>query len=122
MITETEIRALEDELQDAMVNDNIAALDKLLHDDLQFIAFNGMVVSKAMDLDSHRSDAMSISKMTRTDEHIKIIGDTATVTVSADLTGIEDSQRMTMRLRYLRVWKKVGDKCQIIAGCCTPLQ
>ena len=54
------VQALEERLRAAMVASNVEALDQLLADDLVFTTFLGEAISKADDLNAHRSGAFRI--------------------------------------------------------------
>ena len=78
---EEEIIEIENKLIDGIKTSDIELLDKILHDDLLFIAPNGQTVTKEMDLASHRSGEMEVEQLIANFEDIKIIGDNAIVVV-----------------------------------------
>ena len=79
-----EIRDVEQQLQQAMVKNDIQALERLLHDDLVFIDVQGEVQGKRDDIASHASDAMVQTAMEFVGEPVmQIHGETAIVTVKA---------------------------------------
>ncbi|MFB9863548.1 nuclear transport factor 2 family protein [Rufibacter immobilis] len=49
-------------LVEAIKSRDVKLLDNILHDDLLFIAPNGQVVTKQMDLDSHRAGEMLVEQ------------------------------------------------------------
>ena len=57
-IKKEEIIDLEQKLIEAISTSNIQFLDNILHNDLLFISPNGDVITKEMDLTSHRSGEM----------------------------------------------------------------
>lgn len=118
----TLISDLEAQLIVAMQNSDVAALDALIHPDLQFVLPNGHTVTKEEDLNAHRSGTMSITELKAGTPAIKLLGDTATVTVEVQLAGTFFEQAFGGTFRYLRIWQKSGDAWQVIAGCSTPIQ
>lgn len=110
------IAALEDELIRAIRASDTVALDKLLHDDLLFVAPNGLTVTKQMDLESHRSGQMIVEKLNSAIEQIKVIDDTAIVTVVYDTKGTMLGNLIEGRFKYIRVWKLFKAEWKIIGG------
>lgn len=61
-ITREDIIEAEDKLVSAQLISDVAILDQLLHDDLVAIAPTGQILTKEMDLDSHRAKTMVIEE------------------------------------------------------------
>ena len=97
---------------------NVSLLDKLLHNDLLFIAPNGQTITKAMDLDSHRAGHMHVEQLIPSIENIHLMGDNAVVVVVYDTKGKMLGNPIAGKFRYLRVWKKTTDGLQVIGGSC----
>ena len=108
----------EDRLLAAMKAHDITTLDALLHDDLLFLTPDGKTITKAMDLDAHRSGAMVIEKIERTMESIHIIDDTAVVTLVLDTKGAMLDQPIEGRFKYIRVWKLINGQIKVVGGGC----
>ena len=120
-MTRTEITDLENKLLEAIKKSDISVLEQILHDDLLFIVPNGSVITKEMDLASHRAGAMVVEKIIPSIEQINIIEDTAVVTVVYDSKGSMLGTPIQGKFRYIRFWKKFPDGMKVIGGSCTQL-
>lgn len=120
-LTLNKVEEVEDRLLAAMKAHDIAALDILLHNDLLFLTPDGQAITKAMDLEAHRSGTMVIEKIERTMETINIIDDTAAVTLTLDTKGSMMGQPIEGRFKYIRVWKLFGDQLKVVGGGCIPI-
>jgi ketosteroid isomerase-like protein len=116
-----QIIAHESRLLNAIKASDVSTLDELLHDDLLFITPGGQAITKAMDLDAHRSGSMVVDEILPDLEHINVIGDTAVVTLTLDTKGKMLGQPIAGKFRYIRVWKLFGDRWKVIGGSCTQL-
>jgi ketosteroid isomerase-like protein len=117
----TEIIDLENKLLEAIKKSDISVLEQILHDDLLFIVPNGSVVTKEMDLASHRAGEMVVEEIIPTIEQINIIEDTVVVTVVYDSKGSMLGTPIQGKFRYIRFWKKFPDGMKVIGGSCTQL-
>lgn len=120
-ITRTEITDLEDKLLEAIRKSDVAFLDKALHDDLLFMLPNGNVITKEMDLASHRAGEMVVEEIIPSIEQINTIGDTAVVTVVYDSKGSMLGNPIQGKFRYIRFWKQFPDGVKVIGGSCAQL-
>lgn len=109
------------ELLTALKNADVAALEKLLHDDLLFNLPDGQTITKELDLNSHRSGRIKIQVLEASDQLINVIGDSAVVSVSVLLKGTYDNQSFDGVFRYIRVWKQFEEGLKVIAGSCVAL-
>lgn len=121
MINKEHIIEAENQLIQGIQTSDTELLDALLHDDLLFIAPNGQTITKAMDLASHRAGHMVVETLTATFENVHIIGDSAVVTVVYATTGTMMGNPIAGHFRYIRVWKMVDKRLQIIGGSCTAI-
>lgn len=99
-----------------MRNGDIARLDDLIHTNMRFNMPNGQTVSKEEDLNAYRSGDMKIDEITPHDSRIELIGDNAVVTGTVKILGSFTHSPINGQFRFLRVWKFVKGKWQIIAG------
>jgi ketosteroid isomerase-like protein len=118
MMRKEEIIEIEKKLIEGIKTSDIKLLDKLLHDDLLFIAPNGQTVTKEMDLASHRAGEMEVEQLTATFEDIKIMGDNAVVVVVYDTRGKMLGNPIQGQFRYIRIWKMFTDGLKVIGGSC----
>lgn len=122
LITKERIITIEKRLLDAVKNNDVENLDDLLHNDLLFHIPNGQTITKAMDLEAHRSGNIIAYSIAASDQVISIIDDTAVVSVLIETKGKVFNQPMEGKFRYIRVWKSFNNKLKVIAGSCIQLQ
>ena len=120
-INKDEVIALEHALIKAISTSDLQSLDKILHDDLRFLAPNGQVITKAMDLASHKAGEMVVDEIKPTIEEIKIVEDTAIVVIVYDTKGMMLGNPIEGRFRYIRIWKRFSDSLKVIGGSCFKL-
>ena len=73
----TEVLAVENARTNALDRDDVAALDKILGDDLTYVHANGKVDSKASMLEAIRSAQIHYISWEAKTMHVRMIGDTA---------------------------------------------
>lgn len=120
-ITRSNIEELENQLLTAIKTGNITFLDKKLHADLLFITPNGQVITKEIDLASHRAGEMVVEELTLSIEEINIINDTGVVVVVYNTKGTMLGNLIEGQFRYIRIWKEFADGLKVIGGSCTKL-
>jgi ketosteroid isomerase-like protein len=113
-----DIVKLEHELIEAIKSSDVNAIDRLLHDDLLFIAPNGQTITKQMDLASHRSGTMVVEALKPTIEQINFIGMTAVVVVVYDTKGKMMGNPIEGKFRYIRFWNSMNGNWKVIGGSC----
>jgi len=108
------IEALEQQWRTAQLNDDVAAMDKLLSDDFLGITANGEVGTKEQFLDRMRNRTLTLNTMDVSEQKIKLVGQVAIVTSLAQIDGISDGQPLTGRFRYTRVYQRLpGDTWRV---------
>lgn len=115
-IEKNSIEELENQLLDAMLNANVETLNRLIHPDLLFNSAMRQTITKEMDLESYLSGLMIVNSITASHQQINIIEDTAVVAVTIDINAKYGVQDISGKVRFLRVWKKIESRYQIIAG------
>ena len=118
ILNEQKIRDIENQLREAMQKSDVGILDQLLHDDLLFVLSDGEVITKEMDLETHRSGNLVLEEITSSIDSIKQIGENVVVTLSSMIKGKMQEQNFEGNLRYLRVWKMFEGQLKVIAGSC----
>lgn len=112
-----EIRDVEMQLQQAMVKNDVQALERLIHDDLVFIDVEGNVQGKRDDIDSHASGAMVQTAVEFVEEPVmQLHGETAVVAVKAHVKAQLQGNPVEALCRYLRVWLFQDERWQILSG------
>jgi ketosteroid isomerase-like protein len=102
-----EVEKLEEVWRVAQLNDDVAAMDKLLSDDYVGITMSGQVVTKMQQLDRMRNRTTVLTKITLDDVKVKLIGTTAIVTSLAQVDGTMDGAPMHGDYRYTRVYSRL---------------
>ena len=110
------ILACEDELREAMMSNDVDALDRLLDDDLAFTSLDGEVVGKEDDLEAHRQRRLRLTRLDPSDRHVVRCRLVAVVSVRMDLEGTYDGAPASGAFRYTRVWCERPDGWRIVAG------
>lgn len=118
---ETEIEILEDKLRQAMLSSDVLMLDQLIADDLAFTAPNGLVFTKQMDLEAHRSGMTKFTRIEIDDRQVHDYGACVVVMVKAELAGTVNDQPFSGTHCYTRVWMKRQERWQIVAGHVSPV-
>lgn len=115
-ITREDVVEAENKLFSAQLVSNVDILDQLLHDDLVAVAPTGQMLTKEMDLDSHRAKTMIIEDASTEIDEIKITGDTALSIVTMTARGKMMGTPLEGTFRYFRVWKRFDDTLKIIGA------
>jgi ketosteroid isomerase-like protein len=112
-----EIVHAEKQLQQAMVNNDVQALERLLHNDLVFIDVEGNVQGKRDDIESHASGAVVQTAVEFVEEPVmQCYGESAIVAVKAHIQVRVQGKSLEAFCRYLRVWLFQDERWQIISG------
>ncbi len=117
-LTEEEIHKLEINLIEAIKTSDIDFIENVLHDNLLFLAPDGQLVTKEMDLDSHKSKQMTVEILIPKFETCKIVGDTAISVVVYNAKGTMLGEPISGLFRYIRNWKIINDSIKIVSGAC----
>lgn len=120
-MTKEEILNLENRLYKAIKESDIKVLDELLHEDLLFIAPNGDVITKEIDLKTYRDGELNISELTPEVENLNIIDDLAIITLTIDLKGSYKAAPFGAKFRYIRFWKAFAEGIKIVGGSGTQI-
>ena len=111
------IVALEDQLKVAMLNSDVPVLNHLLSDDLLFTSHLGQIMSKQDDLEAHKSGFVKIKSIDQSEQHVKMKGDLAIVSVLACIQGEFGGEQSEAALRFTRIWQRnANDNWQVIAA------
>ncbi|WP_210148993.1 nuclear transport factor 2 family protein [Chryseobacterium scophthalmum] len=115
-ITRENVVEAENKLFSAQLVSNVEILDQLLHDDLLAVAPTGEIITKEMDLNSHKAKTMIIENASIEIDDIKIMDDTALSIVTMTAKGKMMGAPLEGRFRYFRVWKHFDDSLKIIGA------
>ena len=115
-ITRDNVVEAENKLFSAQLVSDVDALDQLLHDDLIAVSPTGEIVTKEMDLDSHRAKTMIVEDASTEINDIKITGDTALSIVTLTAKGKVMETPLEGKFRYFRVWKRFDGALKVIGA------
>src|SRR5690554_8181753 len=115
-ITRENVIEAENKLFSAQLVSDVDILDQLLHDDLVAVAPTGQILTKEMDLNSHKAKTMIIEDASTEIDDIKITGDTALSIVTMTAKGQLMGAPLEGKFRYFRVWKRFDDTLKIIGA------
>lgn len=115
-ITRENVVEAENKLFSAQLVSNVDILDQLLHDDLLAVAPTGQIVTKEMDLNSHKAKTMIIENASIEIDDIKITDDTALSIITMTAKGKVMGTPLEGKFRYFRVWKRFDDTLKVIGA------
>jgi ketosteroid isomerase-like protein len=118
---EDELRRAEDALLAAMRRSDVAALDALLADDLDFVAPDGSRLDKHGDLEAHRSGATRFVELTPVSRTVDADGASGTTSLVARIVVLDHGHRVEATVRYERRWRLGGRGWQVASGSVTPV-
>lgn len=126
MLTKNKETALiiecEKRLLTAIKNKDLKALDELLHENLLFNLPNGQTITKAIDMETHRTGSLIVDSIVPGEHVINLIDGVAVVTVIIGINGTYLGEIMEGKFSYIRVWKLFKGSWKVIAGSCTQLK
>lgn len=114
--TQEQVIFLESRLRDAMCASDADTLEALLSDDLLFTNHMGHLMSKAEDLEAHRSGFVRIDRLDILESTHVFAGAAAIVSAHVRLQGTFGGESSDAELRFTRVWVKHGESARVVAG------
>ena len=121
MSIEQDILALEERRCAAMAANDVAALEKLFHDDLIYTHSSAVVDTRASYLDTLKNGHTRYHSVQRSDEKVRVCGDTALVTGRAIIDVTVKGEKKHLDTRFLDVWTKTPQGWKFIAWQSTKL-
>ena len=94
----------EHQLRAAMLSSDVDALDKLLAPGLLFTNHLGQLLGKEGDLASYRSGLLTVRELKPSEQHVRIEGHVAILSVRMQLSGTYDGSPANGDFRFTRVW------------------
>ena len=113
------IAECEGRLRAAVLAADVAALDALLADVVVFVDQAGRVLTKAMDLETHRSGRLRVTRLEFSEPVSRDLGEAAVVVVRAAVAGTFDGAPFASEYRYTRVWHRRAAGWQVVAAHCS---
>ncbi|MEZ5235999.1 MAG: nuclear transport factor 2 family protein [Acidimicrobiia bacterium] len=116
-----EIRAMEDRRYAAMIAADVAALDELLCDDLQYTHSNAVVDTKQSLCGLLSSGKLAYKAARPVIDTVRVFGDSAILTGSMELDVSVGGAERTVKGRFTDVWVRDGGRWRFAAWQSTPL-
>jgi ketosteroid isomerase-like protein len=112
-----EIVALEAELRAAQLAADVAALDRLIADELLFAGPDGQLGTKAQDLDAHGSGIVRFRAHEPEELRLRRVGTDVAITSLRARLAVEVGGRLVQgTYRYTRVWAREDGRTWRVAG------
>jgi ketosteroid isomerase-like protein len=105
---EDQIKKMEIDRAAAVVQGDVAKLDKETSDDYTLITAAGQMSDKAQMISAFKSGQSKLSVDTVSDMKVHVYGDTAIVTGKADVKGTLGGKDATGQMLFTRVYVKMG--------------
>jgi hypothetical protein len=112
---EAEVAKIDDERRNAYLQDDAAALDRILADDVTAVAGIGVEDNKASILADVRSGDLKYKKLTYDHRKIRIYGDTAVVTSHAEVVANYKEKDLSGELLVTRVYVKQNGTWKLVS-------
>ena len=113
---ESEVIKAEEKLRQAMASSDVEVLDELLSPSLIFTNHLGQVITKSDDLEGHKKGDLIIENLKLSDQQIKFVGESAIVSVLAEILGSYKGLPANGNFRFTRVWANEKGAWQVVAG------
>jgi len=99
----------------AMLEADVAALNEILADDLVYAHTTGTIDTKASMIDNIGSGAVNYELIEPTDTKIRLYGDVAVVTGSANMRVRAGDQLYELSIRFIEVYVLADDRWQLVS-------
>jgi ketosteroid isomerase-like protein len=110
-----EIESLEAQWRTAVLQNDVATVNRLLADDYLGINPNGTLETKADALALRRSGTMKISSMDPINMKVRVYGDTAVVTSQVQVEGHDGERDISGRYHYTRVYSHRSGEWKVVS-------
>jgi len=112
-----EMVALEAQVRAAQLSADVAALDRLIADELLFAGPDGRLGTKAQDLEAHGSGVIKFREHEPEELRVRRIGADVAITSLRTRLAVELGGRIVHgRYRYLRVWAREDGRTWRVVG------
>jgi hypothetical protein len=115
MTTEKEILELEETRCAAMIAGDVAALQRMLHEEMIYTHSSGSADTKTSLIEAIRNGKFAYKQIDHSKERVRFYGDTALVSGQAVILIDVDRAPRTLNLCYLAAWTKTPAGWQFVA-------
>jgi ketosteroid isomerase-like protein len=117
---QTEILALEEARRNAMLQSDVATLNRLVSDAMIYTHSSGGKDTKASWLSKLTDGSLRYDRLAFTDLNVTVVNDTALLTGRMTATAVHSGQPRMVDSLYLAVWVKQPTGWQLVAAQGTP--
>jgi ketosteroid isomerase-like protein len=110
-----EVENLESQWLKALIQNDIATVNRLLADDYLGIDPNGTLETKADALAQQRSGTMKITSIEPDNVKVRVYGDTAVVTSRVDVVGRDGDRDVSGKYHYTHVYSRRSGEWKIVS-------
>jgi ketosteroid isomerase-like protein len=110
-----EIESLEAQWRTAVLQNDVATVNRLLADDYLGINPNGTLETKADALALRRAGTMKVSSIDPINMKVRVYGDTAVVTSQVQLEGHDGERDISGRYHYTRVYSHRSGEWKVVS-------
>lgn len=118
---EREVRAVEEQRYKAMLQSDLATLEKVLADDLLYVHSSGALDDKKSFVAALKSGSVRYKKIAPEDQRVRIAGTLAVVTGKSSVEVERDGKPQSFRLRFTAVYEKTSGSWRLSAWQTTRL-
>jgi ketosteroid isomerase-like protein len=116
-----EVLAAEEARRNAMLQSDVATLNRLLSDVMVYTHSSGGKDSKASWLSKLSDGSLRYDRLAFTDLNVTVVNDTALLTGRMNATAVHSGQPRMVDSLYLAVWVKQPTGWQLVAAQGTPV-
>jgi len=116
-----EVLRIDQERADAFVNNDTAALDRIMADDCTYVHPNGRVETKAEVLEGLKNHDRTYVSIERDDVKVRVFRTIAIVTGRNNLKAKYQGKDYNVQNRFLRVYEKRNGRWQLVAHQATSM-
>jgi len=113
---EAALRDAERRLQSAVRSGDADVLEQLLDDRVVYTGPDGRSLTKAEDLEGHRTRSLIVEAFDQEDLQVTVVGTTGITHVLATLQGVAAGRPFAARLRYTRTWVHAEGGWRVLAA------
>jgi ketosteroid isomerase-like protein len=112
---EQAVLKIEQQWEDALINSDVAALERIYDDSLIYTHSNGSVDNKSAYVGNIKSGVTKYQSMKRDDIKVNVYGNTALVTCHWEVHVLNRGNKIDTNARYIHVYVKQRDGWKMVA-------
>ena len=116
-----EIASLLDQYRQALLNKDVAALDRIWADDLTFVNPRGELLSKQERIDNVKTGATAFKSIRVSDQNVRAYGESAVATSKVAIDAQYSGKEGTGDYRVTTAWARRNGAWQMVAVQMTPI-